>query len=156
MIRFKKLPAYTLSEVLVVLALTAIVAALSFSALGFVKRSLGLIETNYEFANAYRSLELEISNDFAKSEYISTRDSNTLVISNPVETIEYEFGNEFLIKNKDTLYTGPIDVEFYRVGTSTQKGIVDAMKLIFSVNDKTSLFITSLSSSESKLAAFGN
>ena len=155
-VRLNKIPAYTLTEVLVVLALTAIVAALSFSALGFVKRSLGLIETNYEFANTYRSLELELSIDFAKTGSFTVVENGALIIENPAETIRYQIENELLIKNTDTLYQGVVWAEFFLKGDLTASGEIDALKLVFSENGDSSLFVSKPSTTQTKLEAFGN
>lgn len=139
-----------------VLALTAIVAALSFSALGFVKKSLGLIDSNYEFANTYRSLELELSLDFAKSGDITVSENNSIVITNAIETIQYQIGEESLIKNGDTIYKGAITAEFFTKGNSATSGAIDAIKLVFSKDGNSFLFVSKPSSTNYKLAAFGN
>ena len=155
--KLKKIPAYTLTEILVVLALTAIVAALSFSALGFIKRALGLIETNYEFANSYRNLEIKLSLDFANAESINSISPNKLELTGPLETTTYAITDTHLIRNNDTLVTGRLSFQLFSNGEEISTGACDAIKLGFGeIEKEVIMFISKPITTKDRLDQLGN
>ena len=156
MIRIRKIRAYTLTEVLIVLALTAVVAALSFSALGFVKRSLSLIDSNYSFANDYRNLERDLTLDLNSAWDVRAITKGQLKLENPVNTISYKIESGHLIKNQDTIYSGSIDWTLFYKGAKTISGPVDALKLTFSEGNPSGLFVSKTQSTKDKLESLGD
>ncbi|MEM9650388.1 MAG: prepilin-type N-terminal cleavage/methylation domain-containing protein, partial [Bacteroidota bacterium] len=60
----KKLRAFTLSEMLVVLLLTVIVVGLAFSVLNLVQRQMSGIESNYARNTAFDQLKQSLWVDF--------------------------------------------------------------------------------------------
>lgn len=152
-----KISAYTLTEVLVVLALTTVVAALSFSALGFVKKSLGLVNSNYETANIYRNIELQLSLDFANSETIEAKTENGVNLITPLQTTTYSWQGNHLIKNQDTMYSGSARAEYFLNGKNTTSGTIDAIKLYLTLEQKeVAIFVRKPISTKDYLTDLGN
>ena len=62
----KKINAYTLSEVLVVLLLTSIIAGMAFSVLSMVQKQLFSVQKNMDIKADFRQLEQSLTLDFNK------------------------------------------------------------------------------------------
>ena len=126
----KKIKAFTLSEIIVVLILTSIVVGLAFSVLGLVQKQMLAIQANYNKNQELQKLETSLWIDFNR--YPNIRyDSNVdqLVLKHELDSVSYFFTKEFIVKAQDT-FAIPLEIkQFYFDGVLSQTDKVDALKL---------------------------
>lgn len=141
--KIKKAASFTLTEMLVVLAISVIVAGLAFAVLQFVSKNLYNIQNNYSEATTTRLIEQQITVDFNKYHNISFNDNlNVLTLKNPLDSITYTFEDTILYRNSDTLIYGGYSKELFMTGSPIQSGKVDAIKITFlDRKTATSIFI---------------
>lgn len=126
----KKIQAFTLSEIIVVLILTSIVVGLAFSVLGLVQKQMQAIQTNYNRNLELQKLETSLWLDFSRYSDIRFNTlENELVLKHEMDSISYTFSKEFIIKEQDT-FSIPLEIKtFYFNGTISTTNKVDALKL---------------------------
>jgi len=131
MLSLKKLKAFTLSELSVVLLLTSIVVGLAFTVLGLVQKQMGIVKANFNTTLELNKLETELWLDFNRYPSIRFNDiENRLVLRNELDSVSYILSESFIVKHLDTL---PILIKnkyFYFDGKQTTTHPIDAMKLI--------------------------
>ncbi len=137
----KKTAAFTLTEMLIVLAISAIVAGLAFAVLQFITKNLNSIQNNYSEITKIRLLEEQITVDFNKYHDINFDHNNrVLSLKNPIDSIFYSFDDSILLRNRDTLVHDAYSKDFFFAGDLIQSGKVDAIKIEF-LNRKIDSFI---------------
>ncbi|WP_412560655.1 hypothetical protein [Winogradskyella sp. MIT101101] len=126
----KKIEAFTLSEIIVVLILTSIVVGLAFSVLGLVQKQMIAIQANYNKSLELQKLETSLWLDFNRYpniRYDATEDQ--LVLKHELDSISYTFSKDFIIKAQDT-FAVPLETrQFYFDGVASETNKVDAIKL---------------------------
>jgi type II secretory pathway component PulJ len=130
MIVSKKIQAFTLSEMVVVLILTSILVGIAFSVLSLVQKHMANIQNNFSNNTELNKVEQSLWVDFnrySKIEYNAFDDKITL--SNPVDSTAYKFHKEFIVKNSDTFNISLSKKIFYFNGISITSGDIDALKL---------------------------
>lgn len=126
----KKIEGFTLSEMLVVIILTAIVVGLAFSVLSLVQRHLYSIQNNYNNTTELNKLETALWIDFNRYSTI-TYDAyeKELKFVSEIDSVKYQFSQDNLIKGRDT-FPVPIAIKtLYFDAKTVEKGTVDAIKL---------------------------
>ncbi|KZS40910.1 hypothetical protein AWE51_24210 [Aquimarina aggregata] len=131
----QKIKAFTLTEVMVVLVISAIVAGLAFSVLGIVQRNMRSIENNYAYQSEIQSLEVALTIDFNKFTDIQwNAREDQLELSSPIHQRVYKFTNDSIVTLVDNY---PVQLKkkvFFFKGQQVNSGRIDAIKLTF---DKT-------------------
>jgi len=140
-IELKKIKAFTLSEMMVVLVITLIVVALAFAMLNLVQKQMGGIEKNYENGTTIQQLRQALWIDFTKyAELRYDPENSKLYCSNEMhEGVVYTFEDTFVLRASDTLAI-PIGAKvFYFDGLEVAGGTIDAMQLRIGMeaNEKT-------------------
>lgn len=126
----KKLKAFTLSEMIVVMILTSIVAGLAFSVLSLVQRHMKSIQNNFNGVTELNLLEQSLWLDFNRFPTISYDDiDNELLFFSELDSKIYSFHDTFIVKDRDTFYTPLEKKTIYMDGNAIKKGAVDAIKL---------------------------
>ncbi|RDY60786.1 PulJ/GspJ family protein [Flagellimonas nanhaiensis] len=140
-ITHRKVSAFTLSEMLVVMLLTIIVVGLAFSMLGLVQRQMWGIQDNYETKTIENVLQQALWIDFGRHSQIQVTNGNsTLIMANELESTTYYFMKEYVLKDRDTFHTNlKVDKLYFR-GDEVQGGIVDAIELAGVIEGKTKHF----------------
>lgn len=148
--KIKKIEAFTLSEMIVVLILTTIVVGLSFSVLNVIEKHMIIIQNNYQGQTEVRTLENVLNLDFHKYsnvEYDNNMDK--LLFSNEMDSIAYQFSKSTVVRGKDTFNVSLIEKFLFYKGSETPSGPIDALKgitssemgsksfFIFKINDAT-------------------
>ncbi|MFS4469624.1 type II secretion system protein J [Maribacter sp. 2210JD10-5] len=132
-IKTKKVRAFTLSEMIVVLLLTAIVVGISFSVLNLVQRQMGSIENIYEVKSEANNLRQSLWMDFSTHSYIFYDAKNKqLNVSNELGSKQYAFTGNLLIKEKDTFNIKVESLQFYFDNEPIEHGELDAIELVTS------------------------
>lgn len=126
----KKIPAFTLSEILVVLAITAIVIGIAFSVLTLVTKQYNAMRDGYAFRSEVVKLKQRLSLDFntASSANWNPKDEQ-LILFHREENIIYSWSPEYVIRNTDTLNLPIIEAIPMRQGLEVEKGVIDGLKL---------------------------
>jgi type II secretory pathway component PulJ len=124
----KKLKSFTLSEMLVVLVITAIVIGIGFSVLRLVQREVTTIEKNFEKRTQISLFNQRMVQDFDRFQDVISNEQS-IILSSENDTINYHFFNDYVLRNSDTIKLKINAVEFYLQGTKTSSGACDAVKL---------------------------
>ncbi|WP_339609481.1 prepilin-type N-terminal cleavage/methylation domain-containing protein [uncultured Planktosalinus sp.] len=139
----KKAPSFTLTEMLIVLAISVIVVGLAFAVLQFVNKNIYDIQNNYSESTTTRLIEQQITVDFNKYHNIFYNEvADELVFKTPLDSITYNFKDDIVYRSSDTLFYGGYINELFMTGDPIQTGKVDALKIIFKDRKTpTSIFI---------------
>ncbi|MGY3793199.1 PulJ/GspJ family protein [uncultured Aquimarina sp.] len=125
-----KIKAFTLTEMMVVLVITAIVVGLAFSVLSLVQKNMRSIENNYEYQSQIRSLEVALTIDFNKYTSIHwNAKENILSLSSPNKENRYIFTKDSVYNNQDTFRLQIKDIQYFFEGKKVNSGSIDAVKL---------------------------
>jgi len=126
----KKVYAFTLSEMIVVLVLTSIVVGLAFSVLGLVQKQMTAIKDNYNKNLELNKLETSLWLDFNRYSSISYDSlEDELLLINELDSMSYKFSERYIIKEQDTFFIQLENKELYFNGVSSITHQVDAIKL---------------------------
>ena len=152
-----KIPAFTLTEILVVLALSTIVIGLAFSVLNLFSKNLMLIQNNYHQSGNRQLVEQQLWVDFHSfTELNYDRFSRTLKLKTPLDSITYTFEETYLLREKDTLFQGTVHTQFFNEGTQQAAGLIDAVKLLLSIEQDTAqIFVYRLNDAKTNMS-YGN
>lgn len=132
----KKINAYTLTELIIVIIITSIIAGLSFSVLNLVHRHMSDITNNFEKEMQLNQTELRMRIDFNKYSKVEVIDENRLVFKNYKDSVTYQFDENFLRIQQDTLDLDIVNKTFYFNGEKIINGKVDAIELVLWKTDK--------------------
>ena len=132
-----KIPAFTLSEMLVVLLITAIVVGMAFSVLSLVERQMRGIEGNFAQNTEHNRLRQALWVDFnrtssAEFDHIGDR----LILYNGIEAIVYEFKTDAVIRERDTFRLVPGHKQWYFRNQPRTGGEIDALDLTGTKEDE--------------------
>jgi len=138
-----KVNAYTLSELLVVLVLTSIVAGMAFSVLNMVQKQLFSIQKNMDVKAHFRTLEQSLLIDFNTYHNVKySKEENRLVCYSEIDSVAYNFTADYVYKSLDTFYISAIHKKIFFAGNEVSSGKVDAIKIdSIGLNSNLQLFI---------------
>lgn len=126
----KKINAYTLSEVLVVLLLTSIIAGMAFSVLSMVQKQLFSVQKNMDVKASFRQLEQSLVIDFNRYQNIKySNEGNQLVCYSELDSVAYNFTPNYVQKDLDTFYISGIHKKLFFAAKEVDNGIIDAIKI---------------------------
>lgn len=125
-----KIPAFLLQEMMVVLAITAIVVGMAFSVLDLVQKQMSTIDTIYEVKLDANKLRQSLWTDFNRYSYIHfDQKKEILFLSNALEEKWYAFQDSQIVTERDTFYIRLDQRAFYFVNNARNSGEVDAIEL---------------------------
>jgi hypothetical protein len=138
----KKIKAFTLQEMLVVLLITALVVGMAFSVLRLVQVQMHGITSNYEKNTEQRLLYQRLWMDFNAHDRIwyQNRD-RALLLVNEINEINYRFHEDMVIRELDTFYVEVFELNPYFGTVSIDKGEIDAIDLFIGKESQTRLFM---------------
>ncbi|WP_241974259.1 hypothetical protein [Winogradskyella wandonensis] len=127
----KRIQAFTLSEILVVLILTVIVVGLAFSVLSLIQKQMYSIQSNFEQSSEINRLEMALQIDFhSYSEIRLDSQLDELKFKTETDSIYYKFSTDNIIREKDTFNISIFQKSlFFNGETINDSGLVDAIKL---------------------------
>ncbi len=127
-----KIKAFTLTEMMVVIVISAIVAGLAFTVLSNVQNSMRSIGHNYENTTQIRSFETALSIDFNTftTAFWDTKE-NTLQLSSPIDERRYVFYTDSIVTDAGIHFLKIKERMFFFEGKQVNSGSIDAMKLTF-------------------------
>jgi len=138
----KKIKAFTIAELLVVLVISGIVISLSMLILNLVHKQISSIRTNTNTATEIRMLEKALLVDFNSHHLTYDVKQQQLYCISPIDSVYYKFTNEYVVRNVDTLQVPIYTTVSYLNGVSTTHSDIDALELQLSKENSTKkLFI---------------
>lgn len=130
MIFKKKISAFTLTELLLVLAITAIVAGLSFTIITLFTKNIHNIENNYSRGTQLSLFSDQLTVDFNRFHNIDYDPlEKQLIFKNPLDSIIYTWKEDWVLREKDTVLNIPTKLELYYTGGKVDNGNTDAIKV---------------------------
>ncbi|WP_219009278.1 PulJ/GspJ family protein [Aquimarina litoralis] len=138
-----KIKAFTLTEMMVVLVITAIVVGLAFSVLSLVQKNMRSIENNYEYQSNIQSLEVALTIAFNRYPLVTWNAKNTtLSFSSPTQEIHYIFTKDSIYNDKSSFKLQTKNIQYFFEGKEVNNGSIDAIKLKFmNTSDTHSTFV---------------
>lgn len=129
---YKKVQAFTLSELMVVLVVSSIVVTIAFLALSSIQKQVRNIQYTYEKQQEIQYLERALFGDLNRYEGIYNDTKKQLLFENSGDSLRYSFLHDVVVRNGDTLPLKLTRKQLYLHGQEIKKGIVDAIALEFS------------------------
>ncbi len=127
-----KIPAFTLTEIMVVIVISTIVAGLAFTVLGVVQNNMRSISDNYEKRLKIESLETALTidlNSFSSASWDPIE--NKLKVFSPIGERVYQFYSDSIVTDIETYPIKVAQKMFYFEGKSVPSGGIDAIRLHF-------------------------
>lgn len=129
--RFKRIKAFTLSEMIVVLVITSIVVGMAFAVLNLVQKQMYGIEKNYERNTTLNRLRQCLWIDFNRCDKVFyNAKSGELFFVNEMRTIQYSIDENLIVKDRDTFNIKWEDQQFYFENVAISIGEVDALNFV--------------------------
>lgn len=125
-----KIRAFTLSEMLVVLIITSLVVGLSYSVLQLVQKQMRGMEAEYETKTEMNRLQQALWLDMNQCDraFVQTN-PNSIIVSTPKEQLIYFLLADKIIRQRDTFYLEPFDIQYYLDSQNVISGEIDAILL---------------------------
>jgi competence protein ComGF len=125
-----KIKSFTLSELLIVMIITAIVVGMAFSVLRLVQKQIHTIQENFDRTSTLALFEQKLWQDFNEPHSITYNEQKQLVVLlSEIDTITYSFQDQYALRNRDTI---PLQLTIQKVlfnGRKVQNGTIDAINL---------------------------
>jgi len=125
----KKLKAFTIAELLVVLVISAIVISISMLTLNLIQKQLKTISSNYAQQTETRILERTLWQDFNRHRLFFNNKQQRLECISAKDTVTYIFSANHTIRNTDTLKIPIYKTTVYLEGIVTITNQLDAIEL---------------------------
>ncbi|WP_027392703.1 prepilin-type N-terminal cleavage/methylation domain-containing protein [Aquimarina latercula] len=127
-----RIKAFTLTEMMVVIVISAIVVGLAFTILGIVQKNMRGIEANYNHQSQIQSLEVALTIDFNRYPKLQWNPKdNTLLCSSPNEEKIYNFNSDSISTSINSFILKTKAIKYYFEGKEVTSGTIDAIKLTF-------------------------
>ena len=141
--RSGKIKSFTLTEMMVVLVISAIVVGLAFTILSIVQKNMLSIEENYTYSTELTQLEVALTTDFnsfTKVDWIENQDM--LQFSSPLASRSYVFYQDSIVSDISMFKVQLKDKSFFFEGKNINSGSIDAIKLKFAkTSDNHAIFV---------------
>jgi len=128
----KKVKAFTIAEVLVVLVISGIVLSLTLLILSLVQKQVITISQNYDRQAEIRLLERALWQDFNRHHLFFNTKQQQLQCISEIDTVNYRFKSNFVIRNADTLNVVVYKTTTYLDGDPVANHMIDAIELLLS------------------------
>ncbi|SCY77954.1 hypothetical protein SAMN02927916_3342 [Flavobacterium anhuiense] len=126
----RKLKSFTLSELIVVMIITAIVVGMAFSVLRIVQKQIHSIQANFEKTSTLALFEQKLWQDFNETHtIIYDGNKQTLIMVSEIDTTTYSFQEKFSMRNLDTIKLKIIPNKALFRGKEISSGPIDALSI---------------------------
>lgn len=127
----KKVNAFTISELLVVLVISSIVISLTFIVLGLVQKQITQIQKGYQNQQEILLLKRVLLKDMNTHQVFFNAKKNCLIFLSPLDTIQYGFKHNYIVREIDTFKLKIKEKQFRLDNSLVKSGWIDAMQLEF-------------------------
>ncbi|RED26116.1 pilin/secretion family protein with methylation motif [Flavobacterium cutihirudinis] len=125
-----KLKSFTLSEMIVVMIITAIVVGMAFSVLRIVQKQIHTIQSNFEKTSTLALFEQKLWQDFNEPHMIIyDKAKQLLIMTSEIDTITYSFQENFSLRNLDTIKLKITPNKAFLRGKEISNGQIDALSI---------------------------
>ena len=139
----KKIKAFTISEMLVVLVISSVVVGLSLTVLNLVQKQVNTINYNNAINTQMQQLERVLTHDFQRCNLSYNREKNELKCISISDTIIYSFKEDLVLRNTDTLKIPIYKIMMYIDGNAVKESAIDAIEIQLSnESSENKLFIS--------------
>ena len=127
----KKIKAFTLYEMIVVLLITTIVVGMAFSVLRLVQKQMHSISINYEKEMELNRLRQSFWIDFRRYNHVDFLEKERILrFSNELQNNEYTISDSTIVTALDTFAIRNKGLLLFFDGEEVYNGEIDALKLI--------------------------
>lgn len=127
--KIKKVNAFTISEMLVVMIIASIVIGMTFTALTIVNRYVKGIRTNLQHQQEVRLLETTLTRDLNRYSGTYNPRDKQITLSFPLDTIRYTFLDSIITRKTDTFQIPIAKKKLFLDGKEVTHGSIDAIEL---------------------------
>lgn len=121
---------------LVVLAITAIIAGLAFAIITLFTKNMRSIENNYSKSTERSLFTDQLTVDFNRYPTIEFNTlAKELIFKSPLDSVSYIWEENSVLRAGDTLMDIPTQLELYNSGDRVDAGTADAIKIRFGKED---------------------
>lgn len=153
----KKIDAFTLAEILVVLVISAIIIGMAFTVLNLVQTNFRSIQNNFQNKTEIRQLEQQLTIDFNRFHIISyNKNSGELHFTNPIDSIVYRYQEDLLIREQDTFKTPIYGMLLFFDGSKVEDGEIDALKINYGNESRSYSFLSKRNSAKNYINRNGD
>lgn len=124
-----KLNAFTLAEMLVVLVVASIIISMGFLVLNMVRKQVLVIQKNYQKKQEVRFFETTFSRDFNTHSVFFHEQLNVLKMKNTKDSIQYQFLDAQIIREKDTFQIAIDNKKLFLDGIVVKEKTIDAIEI---------------------------
>lgn len=125
----KKYKAFTIHEMIVVLVIASLVITISILVLNLVQKQIQGITKGYQYKTEIRLLEKSLLNDLNTFELTYEPATNSLNGLSEVAEVHYKFFQNFILRNKDTLFIKIDEKQFFLDNIKVSSGTIDAIDI---------------------------
>jgi prepilin-type N-terminal cleavage/methylation domain-containing protein len=125
----KKINAFTLSEMLVVLVVSSILISMAFVAVSMVQKQVYLIQKNLSKKQQLLFFEATLLRDFNTHRVFFIKQENSLLLTSSKDSISYTFFDDFVIRGTDTIKISFENKTLFLDGAMVTDGEIDAIAL---------------------------
>jgi len=127
----KKMKAFTISELLVVLVISSIVLSLTFVILGMTQKQIAQIQRGYQQQQEILLFKRVLLKDINTHRAFFKAKEEQLILSNSFDTIRYAFAKNYLLRDLDTFKLKIKERQLYLNNTIVTSHWIDAIQLEF-------------------------
>ncbi|WP_075343322.1 PulJ/GspJ family protein [Tenacibaculum agarivorans] len=124
----KKIDAFTLTELIVVMIVSTIVVSMAFMALSMVKRQVGSIQNRFQKKEELVRFEKIIHKDFNNYGIGNLKGNNNVQFKNALDSVMYQIKDTYVLRNKDTFAIAIHNSAFLLDGKKVNSGFIDAFR----------------------------
>jgi prepilin-type N-terminal cleavage/methylation domain-containing protein len=125
----KKINAFTLSEMLVVLVVSSILISMAFVVVSMVQKQVYLIQKNLSKKQQLHFFEATLLRDFNTHSVFFQKEENCLLLKNTKDSVRYTFFDDFVIRKTDTIKISFENKKLILDGVIVSEGTIDAIEL---------------------------
>jgi len=123
-----RVKSFTLSEMLVVLIITAIVVGMAFSVLSLVQKQIQAIKKNFSTTTQLSLLEQRLWQDFNQHSTIECFE-NKIILKSDRDTVTYSINATYSLRNTDTIHSKLTIEKLFDQGREVKSGFIDAISI---------------------------
>jgi len=125
-----KIKSFTLSELLIVMIITAIVVGMAFSVLRLIQKQIHTIQGNFDKTSTLALFEQKLWQDFNEFHTITYNEQNQfLLMLSEIDTVKYSFNDNYTLRNNDTIPLKLTIQKLFFNGKEAQTGNIDAISI---------------------------
>ncbi len=128
----KKLKGFTLSEIIVVLAISGVVVLAAFEVILLLEKHMGSLRKSFNYKEEVEIVEYALLNDLNTHKGYYSYKEKTIYFYSPLDTVAYKLRDSVLMRKKDMLSDNIKEYCLFFEGDKVSDGCFDAVSIQFS------------------------